>query len=406
MSKGHGTMIVPSRRSENIRYAVRDIVLIADELVKEGREILYLNIGDPLQYDFETPPHMVEACHNAMKKGHNGYSPSSGVGEAIDAVRRSAEAKGIREIRDIYICTGGSEAIELALTALVNEGENVLMPYPIYPLYSAVAAKLGAEVNAYYLDEENGWQPDADDMESRINEKTRAVVLINPNNPTGSLYRRETLERIVELAREKNLVVLCDEIYDKILLDDDEHVSIASMADDVAFVTFNGISKSYLAPGWRIGWGIVSGPDALVGPYCEAIKKYTRARLCANNPMQHAVRPALEGPQDHLGSMIEKLRRRRDVAVEKLNAIPGISCVRPDAAFYAFPRLHIDEKDETFVPKMIRETGVLVVHGDGFGQKPETRHFRIVLLPDEEILSRACDKIAAFMAKHAAKHAS
>jgi len=393
-------MIVPSRRSDKIRYAVRDIVVLADELVKEGRDVLYLNIGDPIQYDFETPSHMVEACYEAMKRGCNGYTASSGVGEALEAIAAEARRKGIREVRDIFICNGASEAIELALTALVNEGENVLMPYPIYPLYSAVAHKLGTVINPYFLDEANGWQPDPADIEARINAKTRALVLINPNNPTGSLYSRETLEKIVELAREKNLVVLCDEIYDKILLDGDEHTSIASLADDVAFVTFNGISKSYLAPGFRIGWGIVSGPRELVGAYNEAIKKYTRARLCANHPIQYCIKPALEGSHDHLTTMIEKLRRRRDIAVSRFNEIPGISCVEPNGAFYAFPRLHIDESDETFVPKMIRETGVLVVHGDGFGQKPGTRHFRIVLLPQEEVLEQACDRIAEFMEKH------
>ncbi len=393
-------MIVPSRRSDKVKYAVRDIVLLADELKKEGRDILYLNIGDPIQYDFETPPHLIEACYEAMKRGANGYSASSGIGEALDAIRVEAEGKGIRQIRDIYICHGASEAIELALTALVNDGDNVLMPYPIYPLYSAVAPKLGAEINPYYLDEENGWLPDAEDMGRRINDKTRAIVLINPNNPTGSLYPRETLEKIIELAREHDLLVLCDEIYDKLLLDGDEHVSIASMADDVAFVTFNGISKSYIAPGFRIGWGIVSGPEKLIGEYGDAIKKYTRARLCANHPIQYCIKPALEGPQDHLPAMIEKLCRRRDIVVNRFNGIPGISCARPNGAFYAFPRLHIDEPDETFVPKMIRETGVLVVHGDGFGQKEGTRHFRIVILPQEEVLERACDRIAAFMAKH------
>jgi len=396
-------MIVPSRRSEKVKYAVRDIVLLADELIKEGKDILYLNIGDPIQYDFDTPPHMIEACYKAMKDGFNGYSPSSGIPEALDSIRAEAERKGIRQIREIYICHGASEAIELALTALANDGENVLMPYPIYPLYSAVAHKLGVNINPYYLDEENGWQPDPDDIEKRINDTTRALILINPNNPTGSLYSRETLERIVELARARNLVVLCDEIYDKILLDDDEHVSIASLADDVAFVTFNGISKSYLAPGFRIGWGIVSGPEELVGDYRRAIMKYARARLCANQPIQHCIKPALEGPQDHLAAMIEKLKRRRDLAVTRFNEIPGITCTPPKGAFYAFPRLHIEEPDETFVPKMIRETGVLVVHGDGFGQKPGTRHFRIVLLPQEDVLSRACDRIAAFMAKHAGK---
>lgn len=393
-------MIVPSRRSDKIKYAVRDIVLLADELVREGKEILYLNIGDPISYDFETPPHMIEASHQAMLKGANGYSASSGIDEALEAIRAAAGQKGIRGVRDVYICNGASEAIELALTALVNEGDNVLMPYPIYPLYSAVAPKLGAEINPYYLDEENGWQPDPDDIESRINDRTRAIVLINPNNPTGSLYSRETLQRIVDLARERNLVVFSDEIYDKILLDGDEHVSIASLADDVAFVTFNGISKSYLAPGWRIGWGIVSGPEEIVGEYAEAIKKYTRARLCANHPLQYCIKPALEGPHDHLEEMIAKLRRRRDIAVKRFNEIPGISCVEPTGAFYAFPRLYVDEPDETFVPKMIRETGVLVVHGDGFGQKPGTRHFRIVLLPQEEVLEKACDRISAFMASH------
>jgi len=275
------------------------------------------------------------------------------------------------------------------LAALANPGDNVLTPSPGYPLYTAVLSKLGVENRPYDLDEDAGWSPDADDIAPRIDDRTRAIVLINPNNPTGALHTRTVLERIVELAIRHNLVILSDEIYDQLVFDGGEHISTAALSSEAKVITFNGLSKAYIVPGWRVGWGIVSGPAAELEDYCEAIQKMERARLCANHPEQYAIKPALEGPQDHIADMMSRLERRRDITTEGLNAIDGISCVKPGGAFYAFPTLDVGVSDDEFVGKLIRDTGVVTVPGSGFGQKPGTQHLRVVFLPQEETLERS-----------------
>lgn len=389
--------IIPSHRTENVTYAVRDIVVLAKKTAATGKEMMWLNIGDPLKYDFETPQHMQEAVTKAMTEGFNGYSDSSGIDPALDSIRRRAESQGIKDIQDILVTNGGSEAIEICLTSILNPGDNILTPLPGYPLYEAIINKLEGVEIGYNLDEENDWQPNVADIEAKINDRTKGIVLINPNNPTGSVCGRETLMQIIELARKHNLVIYSDEIYDKLLFDDAEHISIASLADDVCFVTFNGLSKNYLVPGWRIGWAIMSGPKELTEDYVAAVNKFTRARLCSNHPMQFAIAPALDGPQDHIKEAIEKLERRRDICVEKLNAIDGISCVKPKGAFYAFPKIERDVDDKKWVEGLIEETGVVTVHGSGFGVPG---HFRIVLLPDEQTLEKACNAIAEYMKKY------
>jgi len=391
--------ITPAIRTENITYAVRDIVVLANEVAKSGKEMLYLNIGDPNIYDFEPPRHMLEATYKAMLENRNGYSPSSGIKEAVDAIEREANRKGIDNVLDIFVTTGASEAIDICLTALVNEGENVLTPTPGYPLYTAIQSKLQAYENPYYLDEANGWQPDIEDIKSKINDKTKAIVLINPNNPTGSLYSKEILQQIIDLALEHNLVIFADEIYDKLLFDGKQHISIASMNKDVSCITFGGLSKNYMVPGFRIGWGIVSGKQEILKNYIEAINKILRARLSANHPEQYGIKIALEGDQSHLTEAMKKLEIRRDITVKMLNEIPGISCVKPEGAFYAFPRLHMEFEDSKFVSELIRETGVVIVPGSGFGQVPGTQHFRVVFLPNEQILTKAYNNIASFYQK-------
>ncbi|MFA6029366.1 MAG: aminotransferase class I/II-fold pyridoxal phosphate-dependent enzyme [Elusimicrobiota bacterium] len=386
----------PARRTEGITYAVRDIVALAHEVAKTGKEMLYLNIGDPNQFDFETPAPLIEAVHKAMLENKCSYSPSSGIPSAVEAVREEAGRNGIKNILDVFITSGGSEAIEVCLTALVDRGENVLIPYPGYPLYEAVLAKLEAKAVPYLLDEANGWQPDLEDMRRRIDAKTRAIVLINPNNPTGAVYTEKTLRGILALAREKDLLVFADEIYDKLILDDKKHISIASLDSEAPVVTFNGLSKGYLAPGWRIGWGVISGEAARLKDYVAAVNKLLRARLCANHPMQHAIAPALKGRQEHLRPALEKLRRRRDLTCQMLNA-EGISCVRPEAAFYAFPKIDIAGPDEEFVKDLVKATGVVTVHGSGFGEKPGTRHLRVVYLPPEETLRKAYASMLQFL---------
>lgn len=389
-------VVVPSSRVENVRYAIRDLAVLADEVVREGRQVLMLNIGDPLNFDFATPPHLIEAVAQAMRDGYNGYAASSGIPSAIDAIRSEAEAKGIGNIVDIFVTSGVSEAVEICFAALLEEGENLLCPSPEYPLYTAIVAKMGLESNSYRLAEENNWEPDLDDIRRRINPRTRGIVLINPNNPTGAVYSRATLQAIVEIAREHNLVIFSDEIYDKLILEG-EQTAIASLASDVPMVTFNGLSKNYFAPGWRVGWGIVSGPAESVKPYVEAINRLLRSRLCASHPMMHAIKPALEGSHDHLVEGIRKLRRRRDITVEWAERTPLVSCTAPKGAFYVYPRLDIPGSDEVFVKRLLREKGVLVVHGSGFGQDPGTHHFRSVLLPDEATLGTAYGAISEFL---------
>ncbi|WP_337865502.1 aminotransferase class I/II-fold pyridoxal phosphate-dependent enzyme [Ignavibacterium sp.] len=396
--------ITPAIRTNNITYAVRDIVVLANQVAKTGKEMLYLNIGDPNLFDFEPPKHLVDATYKAMLENKNGYSPSSGIKDAVDAIEREAERKGITNVHDIFVTTGASEAIDICLTALVNDGENVLTPTPGYPLYTAIASKLQMMENPYYLNEENGWLPDIDDIKSKINDKTRAIILINPNNPTGSLYTEENLRQIVDLALEHNLVIFADEIYDKLLFDGKKHISIASLNKDVSCITFGGLSKNYMVPGFRIGWGIVSGRKEVLSDYIEAINKILRARLSANHPEQYGIKPSLEGSQEHLVIAMEKLTRRRDLTVEMLNSIPGISCVKPEGAFYAFPRLHMKQPDSNFVAELIKETGVVVVPGSGFGQVPGTQHFRVVFLPNEKILEKAYKAIKDFYQKYLEKY--
>ncbi|MBZ5656457.1 MAG: aminotransferase class I/II-fold pyridoxal phosphate-dependent enzyme [Acidobacteriia bacterium] len=390
--------ITPAARLENVRYAIRDLACVADEVIRQGHKVLPLNIGDPLTFDFQTPAHMIEAVHKAMRDGKNGYSPSSGVKEALDAIRGEAGRKGITNVQDVFVTTGVSETVDLCLTALLNPGDNVLTPCPDYPLYSAVLAKLDIGLNAYYLHEENGWQPDLDDIKKKITPRTRGIVLINPNNPTGSVCTRAMLEEIAELARQHNLVIFADEIYDKLIIDgetqdDAPHIAMAKVAPDVPVITFGGLSKNYLAPGWRIGWGIASGEASVMTPYLEGINKLLRSRLCANHPEQYAIKPALEGPQDHLLEVKSKLRSRRDLTMKWCTETPRVSCVAPRGAFYAYPRLDIPEDDEVFVRELIRQKHVMAVHGSGFGQRPGTKHFRIVFLPDEKTLATAYSAI-------------
>lgn len=392
--------IVPAVRTNNITYAVRDIIVLANEVAKSGKEMLYLNIGDPNIYDFAPPREMIEATYKAMLDNKNGYSPSSGIKQAVDSIEREAERKGIKNILDIFVTTGASEAIELALTALVNEGENVLTPTPGYPLYTAISSKLQAMENPYYLDEANGWQPDIEDIKKKVNDKTKAIIIINPNNPTGSIASYETLKELVDFAVEHNLVIFADEIYDKLLFDDNKLTSIASINPNASVITFGGLSKNYMVPGFRIGWGVVSGQKEILADYIEAINKMLRARLSANHPEQYGIPAALDSNNEHLIGAMEKLTKRRDITVEMLNAIDGISCVKPEGAFYAFPSIELKNDDSHFISELIKATGVVVVPGSGFGQKPDSKHFRVVFLPQEDVLEKAYKNIGTFYEKY------
>ncbi|MGC9141603.1 MAG: aminotransferase class I/II-fold pyridoxal phosphate-dependent enzyme [Caldimicrobium sp.] len=390
--------IKPANRTWGVEYAIRDIVETSKQALQLGKDLIYLNIGDPVKYGFMTPRPLIEAAYQAMLKNYNYYSDSIGVPEAIEAIRGYAEKKGIKPV-DIYITQGASEAIEFAIAALIDPGENIILPCPCYPLYQAIISKLEIEPRFYYLDENNNWEPDINSLEASIDEKTKAIVIINPNNPTGAIYSKETLFQIVEIARRYKLVIFSDEIYDQFVLEDNfEHISIGALAEDVPVVTFNGLSKCYFAPGWRVGWGIISGPKEILEDYIEAIHKLARARLCAPHPFQWAIPEALNNENGYIKKVILELKKRRDLIVEGLNNIPYIHCTKPVGAFYAFPRMDIPEiSDLEFVKRLILEEGVVVVHGSGFGQKSGTKHFRVIFLPEEKILEEALYRMERFV---------
>lgn len=391
----------PALRTHHIEYAIRDIVIVAEKVKETGKKIFPLNIGDPCKFDFQTPPELIEVVTKAMRDNHNGYSPSNGIEEAIEAIRKEAvELKGIKNIQDIFISTGASEAIEICMSALINRGENILIPSPGYPLYSAVGSKLESVFNTYHLHEEDNWHPHIEDIISKINDKTRGIVIINPNNPTGKVYSKEILLEIIEVAKRHKLMIFSDEIYDKLIFNGKKNISIASLTDEVPIVTFNGLSKSFLAPGWRIGWAIISGYKEEIYDYIEGVQKIVRARLSANHPLQYAIKPALEGVCNHLPETLKKLSERALITTKRLNLIKNIKCVPPEGAFYAFPSLDIPIGDKTWVIKLLEETGVLCVHGSGFGERKGTKHFRVVFLPQHYILNQAYDRIEEFMNKY------
>ena len=389
--------IQAATRTDGVRYAIRDVVMKAREHAANGMQMLYLNIGDPIQFDFQTPDHILDAINRSMRDGNNGYGPSEGTHEAVAAVTAEAARKGIHNPHHVFLTTGASEAIELAMTALLDPGDELLVPSPGYPLYNALLSKLSATEVTYELDEDNGWQPNIADIERRITPKTKGLVIINPNNPTGSIASTETLDQIVELARRHNLLLMSDEIYDKLTLDDEPVVSLASRAGDHPCVTFGGVAKCYLGPGLRVGWGVVSGRTDWVDDYSEAIGRLERARLCASHPAQASAKAALEGPQSHIEDMIERLRERRARLMAGINSIDGITCVAPRGAFYAFPRLHGVQDDNAFVMDLMAATGIVCVPGSGFGQREGTAHLRFVILPPPAIIDAAMERLADFM---------
>jgi len=393
MSQSTSNAIRPARRTENIRYAVRDVVLLAREAERAGKRMIHLNVGDPNIFDFSAADIVIDTTVEAMRSNRNGYAPSSGVVEAIAAIDADATRRGIRSICHTYVTSGASEAIDLALAALCDPLDNVLTPAPVYPFYTAALAKLDVENRHYHLDEEAGWQPDVEEIERLIDVRTRAIVLINPGNPTGTTIDRAVLERIVEIAIERNLVIFSDEIYDRLLFDGRTHVPTASISGAAKVLTLNGMSKAAFVPGFRIGWGIVSGPREELEDWCEAIRKMERARLSANHAEQYAIEPALTATDDHLREAVGRLERRRDITHERLNAMPGVSCVRPSGAFYAFPRIDLGIEDTEFVARVVAETGVVIVPGTGFGQVDGTQHFRVVFLPPGDLLHEAFDEI-------------
>lgn len=396
--------ILKSDKLQGVCYDIRGPVLReANRMEEEGHRIIKLNIGNPAPFGFDAPEEILQDVILNLPDS-SGYCHSKGLFPARKAVMHYTQEKGIKgvTIDDIIIGNGVSELIVMAMQALVNNGDEILLPAPDYPLWTAAVRLSGGTPVHYLCDEQQDWQPSLDDIRSKISPNTRALVIINPNNPTGANYSEAFLRELLEIARQNDLIVLADEIYDKILYDEEKHISIASMADDLLFVTFNGLSKSYRAAGFRSGWMIVSGAKHRARDFIEGLEMLASMRLCANVPAQHAIQTALGGYQsiDDLVLPTGRLGRQRDLAWKLLNEIPGVSCVKPKSALYMFPRLDPEiypiEDDEAFALDLLRQEKVLVVQGTAFNW-PKPDHFRIVFLPSPDDLRESIGRISRYL---------
>lgn len=400
-----------SSKLNNVCYDIRGPVLQrAREMEEDGQRIIKLNIGNPAAFGFEVPEEIQQDVIRNMSKA-GGYTDSKGLFEPRKAIMHYTQSKQIQGVTvdDIIIGNGVSELIVMAMQGLLNNGDQVLVPMPDYPLWTAAVNLAGGTARHYLCDEATGWMPDLKDIESKITANTRGIVVINPNNPTGALYPREILEGIIEIARHHGLVIFADEIYDKVLYDGNVHTSIASLADDVLFVTFNGLSKNYRTCGYRAGWMILSGDKKHAKDYVEGLNMLASMRLCANVPGQLAIQTALGGYQsiEDLVAPEGRLCKQRDIAYEMLNAIPGVSCTKPQAAMYLFPKLDPEiypiKDDQQFIMDLLLEEKVLLVQGTGFNWKTPD-HFRVVFLPNVDDLAEAIRRISRFLENYRKKH--
>ena len=389
-----------AKRVDRFTYAIRNIVAEAKKVEQTGMKVRYLNIGDPNQFGFLTPPHLIDAVVKAMRDGHNGYAPSPGIVAAREAAAADFVSRGVKVSADrVLITSGTSEGIELALTGIVDEGDEVLVPTPTYPLYTAVLAKIGAEPAYYRTDHTREWMPDLDHIRSLINPRTRALVVIDPNNPTGAIYGEKMQRDLIALAETHGLVILADEVYGDLSYDG-AVPAMAALDNDAPIISYSSLSKAYLAPGWRAGWMAV-GSSPRLDPALAAIKKLADGRLCSPGPMQYAVTAALTGDRSHQIGFRKALRERAQLTTERMNAIPGISCVMPKSAFYAMPKVELPQgkTDTDFVLGLLRSKGVLTVYGSGFGTALEDGFFRIVFLASLDELSAIYDDVAEFTAE-------
>ena len=396
MTAATSTIQVASR-VHGFSYAIRNIVAEAKKVEAVGTRVRYLNIGDPIPFGFKTPQHLLDAVQRAMHDGLNGYTSSPGIEPAREAVAEDFAGRGLKIPADRVLLTmGTSEGIELALTALVNAGEEVLVPVPTYPLYTAVLAKLGANAAYYQTDPNNNWMPDLDHIESLIGPSTRALVVINPNNPTGAVYSDSTRRKLLELANRHSLLLLADEVYADLAYDGPIS-PIGSLDPEAPVISFSSLSKAYLAPGWRAGWMAVGTSDRL-NDLLAAIKKLADGRLCSTAPMQAAITAALTQKTSDQDTFRAALRERAELTTARLNAIDGISCVAPTAAFYAVPQITLppNKTDEDYVLGLLRSTGVLCVHGSGFGLPPGDGFMRVVFLANPKELNEIYDLIDSF----------
>jgi len=391
-------------RAANLRYAIRDIVVAAKQYEKiNGQAALYMNIGDPIKYDWKTPEFMIDAFYKALRNGTNGYAPSEG----FDELRHAAAEKEKRvngtdiDPSRVLVTNGVSEAIQFLAGALVSNGSEFLIPGPAYPPYMAYMSYFGGSPVTYRTVEENGWNPDVDDLRSKINENTVGILVINPNNPVGAVYDHKVLKDIADIAGEYNLPLISDEIYDQLTFDKDQ-TPMVKAAGDIPVVGFNGVSKVYLAPGWRVGYVYFHDNDGELEPLRDAMVRQARIRICTNAPAQLATAAALRSDGNHLKGVMRKLRERRNLIAARLNSIDSITTTIPDAAFYIMPKIDLRDRwknDAEFVLDVLNETGVVFVPGSGFCPTYGASHFRSVYLPPLKMITEAMNRLEAFMEK-------
>ena len=395
--------ILKSNKLDDVCYDIRGPVLShAKQMEESGSKIIKMNIGNPAAFGFEAPDEITQDVVRNMSQA-SGYTESHGFFAPRKSIMHYAQEKNIKnvDVDDIIIGNGVSELIVMAMQGLINNDDEVLVPMPDYPLWTAAVRLSGGNPLHYVCDEKQNWYPDLDDIRSKITNKTKALVIINPNNPTGALYPIEILEGIIAIARENDLIIMADEIYDKVLYDKNSHTSIASLADDVVFLTFNGLSKNYRACGYRAGWVILSGDKKKASDYLEGLIMLASMRLCSNVPGQLAIQTALGGYQsiNDLVANDGRLGRQRELAYDLMTSIPGVTCVKPDAAMYLFPKLDPNkykiEDDQKLILKILKETKVLLVQGSGFNWI-DNNHFRLVFLPNEDELKLAFKRLGDF----------
>ena len=403
--------ILKSQKLNNVCYDIRGPVLeLAQRMEEEGHKIIKLNIGNVGVFGFD-PPEEIQLDMIRNLSNASAYSDSKGIFAARKAIMQYCQEKGIQGVtlEDVYTGNGVSELIVLSMNALLNDGDEVLVPMPDYPLWTA-AVSLSSGTPVHYLcDESKEWAPDLNDLRKKITPRTKAIVVINPNNPTGAIYSKEVLLELTQIARENGLILFADEIYDKMLYDGEKHLSLASLSTDVVIITFNGLSKNYRSCGYRAGWMIVSGDKEMVRDYIEGLNMLASMRLCANVPGQYAIQTALGGYQSINDLVGEggRLAKQRDLAWKLITDIPGVTCVKPKSALYLFPRLDPEvypiEDDQQFVADLLKEEKVLLVQGSGFNwSKPD--HFRVVFLPHEDVLKEAIGRLARFLERYRNKH--
>ncbi len=403
--------ILKSQKLENVCYDIRGPVLeLAQRMEEEGHKIIKLNIGNVGVFGFD-PPEEIQLDMIRNLSNASAYSDSKGIFAARKAIMQYCQEKGIQGVAldDVYTGNGVSELIVLSMNALLNDGDEVLVPTPDYPLWTAAVSLSSGTPVHYHCDESKDWAPDLNDLRKKITPKTKAIVVINPNNPTGAIYSKEVLLELTQIAREHGLILFADEIYDKMLYDGEKHISLASLSTDVVIITFNGLSKNYRSCGYRAGWMVVSGDKEMVRDYIEGLNMLASMRLCANVPGQYAIQTALGGYQsiNDLVSEGGRLAKQRDLAWKLITDIPGVSCVKPKSALYLFPRLDPEvypiEDDQQFVADLLKEEKVLLVQGSGFNWvKPD--HFRVVFLPHEDVLKEAIGRFARFLERYRNKH--